>query len=85
MPTNDTECNTYDTTLHKVYNEGYKEGSNEYRHREYHTGYKHGYRDAGEDRYWFGWYSGLMMGTLTAIVGGLIIATTTKKNRLTPF
>jgi hypothetical protein len=85
MTVNDTECNIYDTILHEVYSKGCKDGLSEYKYREYHTGYKHGYRDAGEDRYWNGWYSGIMIGTLGSIISGLIIAITTKKSRISPF
>jgi hypothetical protein len=77
-----------DNTISEIYNEGFKEGYNEnnkdFKKREYHAGYKQGYRDACEDRYWLGWYSGLMMGALTAM-GGFMLYSTTKKNRLTPF
>ena len=81
MSVNDTECSTYDITRYEIY----KDGSDQCRYHEYHKGYKHGYRDAGEDRYWNGWYGGLMMGTLISMIGGLIIATTTKKSRISPF
>ena len=81
MSANDTECSAYDITRYEIY----KDGSNQCRHREYHKGYKHGYCDAGEDRYWNGWYSGIMFGTLASIFSGLIIATTTKKSRISLF
>jgi hypothetical protein len=80
-----TECSTDTITLDKIYNEGFKEGYKECRNSDYHSGYKHGYRDACEDRYWIGWYSGLMVGTLTGIIGGMIIYTTNKKSRISPF
>jgi hypothetical protein len=77
-----------DKKINEIYNEGFKEGYNEsnkdFRKREYHAGYKQGYRDACEDRYWYGWYSGLMVGTL-ATIGGILMYTTSKKSRLTPF
>lgn len=78
----------YDNKISETYNEGFKEGYNEsnkdLKKREYHAGYKQGYRDACEDRYWLGWYSGLMIGALST-VGGIFIYTTSKKSRLTPF
>jgi len=49
---------------------------------EYHAGYKQGYCDACEDRYWYGWYSGLMMGTL---IGGVLMYIVDKKSRFTLF
>jgi hypothetical protein len=68
----------------EIFNEGFKEGYNESKKREYHAGYKQGYRDACEDRYWLGWYSGIMMGALLSF-GGILMYTTSKKSRLTPF
>jgi hypothetical protein len=73
-----------DKKINEIYNEGFKEGYNESKNREYHTGYKQGYRDACEDRYWLGWYSGIMMGSLLSF-GGILMYTTNKKSRLTPF
>jgi hypothetical protein len=84
MSSIDTESVT-DNKLDDVYNQGFKDGYNELRNREYHAGYKHGYRDACEDRYWNGWYGGLMIGSLVSIIGGFILCTTTKKNRISPF
>ena len=60
------------------------EGYNESKKREYHAGYKQGYRDACEDRYWLGWYSGMMMGVLLSF-GGILMYTTNKKSKLTLF
>lgn len=81
------EC-TYDNKMSEIYNEGFKEGYKEskkdFRKREYHAGYKQGYCDACEDRYWLGWYSGMMIGAFST-VGGILIYTATKKSRLTPF
>lgn len=78
----------YDNKISEIYNEGFKEGckesNNDLRKREYHAGYKQGYRDACEDRYWLGWYSGIMMGVLVSF-GGVLMYTTSKKSRLTPF
>lgn len=71
----------------EIYNKGCNEGYNEnkdVRNREYHAGYKQGYRDACEDRYWLGWYSGMMMGALLSF-GGVLMYTTSKKSRLTLF
>jgi hypothetical protein len=77
-----------DNTISEIYNEGCKEGYNENnkdtKKREYHAGYKQGYRDACDDRYWYGWYSGLMMGALVSF-GGVLMYATTKKSRLTLF
>jgi hypothetical protein len=85
MSSDNTECSTCTTKLDEVYNEGFKDGMKECRNSDYHSGYKHGYRDATEDRYWYGWYSGLTMGALTTIVGGIVMYTTTKKSRISPF
>jgi hypothetical protein len=85
MSSDNTECSTCTTKLDEVYNQGFKDGMKECRNSDYHSGYKHGYRDATEDRYWYGWYSGLTMGALTTIVGGIVMYTTTKKSRISPF
>ena len=78
----------YDNKMSEIYNEGFKEGYKEsnkdFRKREYHDGYKQGYCDACEDRYWLGWYSGMMIGALST-VGGILMYTTTKKSSLIPF
>lgn len=85
MSSDNTECSTCTTTLDEVYNQGFKEGYKECRNSDYHSGYKHGYRDATDDRYWMGWYSGLTMGTLTCMIGGIVMYTTNKKSRISPF
>ena len=85
MSSDNTECSTCTTTLDEVYTQGFKEGYKECRNSDYHSGYKHGYRDATEDRYWMGWYSGLTMGTLTCMIGGIVMYTTNKKSRISPF
>ena len=81
------EC-TYDNKMSEIYNEGFKEGYKEskkdFRKSEYHDGYKQGYCDACEDRYWLGWYSGMMIGAFST-VGGILIYAASKKSRLTPF
>ena len=85
MSATHTECSTTTKKLDEIYTEGFKDGYKECRNSDYHSGYKHGYRDATEDRYWIGWYSGLMMGTLVSMIGGIVMYTTTKKNRISPF
>ena len=74
-------CPSDKGSLHEEY-EKYKEENRDLRQRDYHAGYKQGYRDACEDRYWYGWYSGLMMGTL---IGGVLMYIVDKKNRFTLF
>ena len=84
MSSDNTECSA-STKLDEVYNKGFKDGYKDCRNSDYHSGYKHGYRDASEDRYWMGWYSGLMMGTLVSMIGGIVMYTTNKKSRISPF
>jgi hypothetical protein len=73
--------------INEIYDEGFKEGYNKndnVRKREYHAGYKQGYRDACDDRYWLGWYSGIMVGTIITM-GGILLYSTSKKSRITLF
>ena len=87
MSTDEThiEMIAYNKKADDFYNEGFKDGIKECRNRDYHTGYNHGYRDACEDRYWTGWYSGLMAGTVSVLIGGIMMYTTTKKSRFSQF
>lgn len=48
----------------------------------YYDGYRRGYRDARADRYGFGWYNGLMIGTLGTLICGWIIHITSNQNKV---
>ena len=70
------------------YQQGYEDGiatERESNINAYHDGYRRGYRDSRADRYGFGWYNGLMMGTLGTIICGIVLHMTgasTKSNEI---
>ena len=47
----------------------------------YHDGYRHGYRDSRKDRYGFGWYNGLMIGTIGTIICGWVLHVTGNQSK----
>ena len=47
----------------------------------YHSGYRRGYRDSNTDRYGFGWYNGLMIGTLGTLICGWVMHATTYQSK----